>query len=123
MTAAGSLGSQQRERPTDLVPAPGRTAPVRRENPPRSWPRPVPQVVADAAVSCRRLRHVVDDRLVLDDVSFDVPAGAAYGLLGKPAPPFVIVPAMTITRANLVEGYRESLNRAPPASVMKALGK
>jgi ribose transport system substrate-binding protein len=48
---------------------------------------------------------------------------AAYGLLGKPAPPFVIVPALTVTRANLVEGYRDSLNRAPPASVLAALGE
>lgn len=48
---------------------------------------------------------------------------AAYGLLGKPAPPFVIVPSLTITRSNLVEGYRESLGRDPPASVMKALGE
>jgi ribose transport system substrate-binding protein len=48
---------------------------------------------------------------------------AAYGLLGKQAPPFVVVPALTITRSNLVEGYRESLNRDPPASVMKALGE
>ncbi len=48
---------------------------------------------------------------------------AAYGLLGKRAPPFVIVPALTITRSNLVEGYRESLNREPPESVMKALGR
>ena len=48
---------------------------------------------------------------------------AAYGLLGKRAPPFVIVPALTITRSNLAEGYRESLNREPPASVLKALGR
>jgi ribose transport system substrate-binding protein len=48
---------------------------------------------------------------------------AAYGLLGKPAPPFVVVPAMTITKENLVEGYRESLHRDPPPSVMKALGE
>jgi ribose transport system substrate-binding protein len=48
---------------------------------------------------------------------------AAYGLLGKKAPPFVIVPALTITRSNLVQGYRVSLRRSPPASVMKALGK
>jgi ribose transport system substrate-binding protein len=48
---------------------------------------------------------------------------AAYGLLGKEAPPFVIVPALTITRSNLVEGYHRSLNREPPASVMKALGR
>ncbi len=48
---------------------------------------------------------------------------AAYGLLGKKAPPFVIAPAMTITKSNLVEGYHESLHRDPPESVMKALGK
>jgi ribose transport system substrate-binding protein len=48
---------------------------------------------------------------------------AAYGLLGRQAPPFVIVAALTVTRSNLVEGYRESLNRAPPASVMKALAE
>ena len=48
---------------------------------------------------------------------------AAYGLLGKDAPPFVIAPAMTITRSNLVEGYHESLHRDPPASVMDALGE
>jgi ribose transport system substrate-binding protein len=48
---------------------------------------------------------------------------AAYGLLGKKAPAFVVVPAMTITRSNLVQGYRESLHRNPPASVMKALGR
>jgi len=48
---------------------------------------------------------------------------AAYGLLGKEAPAFVIVPAMTITKSNLVQGYHESLHRGPPASVMTALGK
>jgi ribose transport system substrate-binding protein len=48
---------------------------------------------------------------------------AAYGLLGKRAPPFVIVPAMTITRSNLAQGYRESLHRRPPASIMEALGR
>jgi ribose transport system substrate-binding protein len=48
---------------------------------------------------------------------------AAYGLLGKRAPPFVIVPALTITRSNLVEGYRASLNRDPPPNVMRELGK
>jgi ribose transport system substrate-binding protein len=48
---------------------------------------------------------------------------AAFGLLGKKAPPFVVVPAMTITKSNLVQGYHESLHRSPPANVMKALGK
>ena len=48
---------------------------------------------------------------------------SAYGLLGKKAPAFVVVPSMTITKSNLVQGYRESLHREPPASVMKALGE
>jgi len=48
---------------------------------------------------------------------------AAYGLLGKKAPPFIVAPAITITKANLVQGYRLSLHRTPPASVRKALGK
>jgi ribose transport system substrate-binding protein len=48
---------------------------------------------------------------------------AGYGLLGKQAPAFVVASSMTITKSNLVEGYRESLHRDPPASVVKALGK
>jgi ribose transport system substrate-binding protein len=48
---------------------------------------------------------------------------AAYGLLGKRAPPFVVARAMTITKSNLVQGYRASLHRKPPVSVMQALGK
>jgi ribose transport system substrate-binding protein len=46
---------------------------------------------------------------------------AGYGLLGKKAPAFAVAPALTITRANLAEGYRESLNREPPPSVLGAL--
>jgi len=46
---------------------------------------------------------------------------AGYGLLGKKAPAFVAAPALTITRENLAEGYRESLNREPPQSVRDAL--
>jgi ribose transport system substrate-binding protein len=48
---------------------------------------------------------------------------AAYGLLGKRAPPFVIGPALTITRSNLLQGYRESLHRSPPASIVKAIAR
>jgi ribose transport system substrate-binding protein len=48
---------------------------------------------------------------------------AAYGLLGKKAPAFVVAPAMTITKSNLVQGYHQSLHRNPPASVMNALGR
>ena len=48
---------------------------------------------------------------------------AAYGLLGKRAPPFVTGPALTVTKANLLEAYRRSLHRPPPPSIVKALGK
>jgi ribose transport system substrate-binding protein len=48
---------------------------------------------------------------------------AGYGLLGKKAPAFVVAPAMTITRSELVQGYQASLHRDPPASVLKALGQ
>jgi ribose transport system substrate-binding protein len=46
---------------------------------------------------------------------------AGYGLLGKKAPAFAVAPALAITRENLAEGYRESLNREPPESVLGAL--
>jgi ribose transport system substrate-binding protein len=45
---------------------------------------------------------------------------AAYGLLGKQAPPFVVAPAQTVTKANLTAGYQASLHRTPPASVLAA---
>jgi ribose transport system substrate-binding protein len=46
---------------------------------------------------------------------------AAYGLLDKDAPPFIVAPALTITEENIVEGYRESLNREPPQSIQQAI--
>jgi ribose transport system substrate-binding protein len=57
------------------------------------------------------------------DIGQAMATSAAYGVLGKKAPAFVVVPAITITRSNLVQGYRQSLHRNPPASVLKALGK
>ena len=45
---------------------------------------------------------------------------AAYGLLGKKAPPFVVAPATTVTKANVTEGYQASLHAAPPKSVVDA---
>ncbi|MDI9595884.1 MAG: substrate-binding domain-containing protein [Atribacter sp.] len=41
-----------------------------------------------------------------------------YGVLEKPAPPFVIVPAIKVTKENLVEGWRESLHQDPPPEIM-----
>ncbi|MCB8881441.1 substrate-binding domain-containing protein [Acidisoma cellulosilytica] len=46
---------------------------------------------------------------------------AAYGLLGKPCPGFIVAPAMTITKANLLAGYEASLHREAPKSVIDAL--
>ena len=46
---------------------------------------------------------------------------AGYGLLNKPAPAFVVAPAMTVTKSNVVEGWRESLHRDAPQSILDAL--
>ena len=45
---------------------------------------------------------------------------AGYGLINKPAPPFVVAPVLTVTKANVVEGWRESLHRDPPQSIVDA---
>jgi ribose transport system substrate-binding protein len=45
---------------------------------------------------------------------------AAYGLLGKEAPAFVVAPAITITKANVAEGWMESLHRDAPKTVLDA---
>ncbi len=47
-------------------------------------------------------------------------ADAGYGLIGKPAPAFAVAPAITITKDNVVDGWQQSLNRAPPQSVLDA---
>ena len=46
----------------------------------------------------------------------------AYGLLGKSAPAFVVVPAIAVTADNIVEAYRQSLATDPPQVVLDALG-
>jgi len=46
----------------------------------------------------------------------------AYGVLDKETPPFVVVPAIAVTRTNLVEAYERSLDSEPPAAVTEALG-
>lgn len=45
---------------------------------------------------------------------------AAYGLLGKDAPAFLVAPATTVTKDNVAEGYQTSLHRDPPAGVVAA---
>jgi len=47
----------------------------------------------------------------------------AYGLLGKDAPAFTVVPAIAVTADNIVDAYRQSLATDPPPEVMAALGE
>ncbi len=62
---------------------------------------------------------------IVADATYEVgramATAAGYGLLGKTAPAFVVAPAMTITKANLAQGYEDSLHRAAPKSVLDAL--
>ncbi len=44
-------------------------------------------------------------------------ASAVLDLLGEKVPPFVVAPAVTVTADNVVEGWKRSLNAAPPASL------
>jgi ribose transport system substrate-binding protein len=44
-----------------------------------------------------------------------------YGLIGKAAPAFAVAPAITVTKENVADGWQQSLNRAPPQSVLDAL--
>jgi ribose transport system substrate-binding protein len=45
---------------------------------------------------------------------------AGYGLVGKQAPPFIVAPVITVTKANVAEGWQTSLHRDPPESVINA---
>lgn len=45
----------------------------------------------------------------------------AYGLIGKAAPAFSVAPAITVTKDNVVDGWKTSLNREPPQSILDAL--
>lgn len=47
----------------------------------------------------------------------------AYGVLGKSAPPFAMVPALEVTKANLADAYRQSLHIDPPAQILQVLGQ
>jgi ribose transport system substrate-binding protein len=47
-------------------------------------------------------------------------AAAGYGLLDKPAPAFAVAPVLTVTKSNVAAGWRESLHRDAPQSVIDA---
>jgi ribose transport system substrate-binding protein len=46
---------------------------------------------------------------------------AGYGLLGKPAPAFVVAPVLAVTKANVAQGWEDSLHRQAPQSILDAL--
>lgn len=62
---------------------------------------------------------------IVADATYEVgramATAAGYGLLGKTAPGFVMAPAMTVTKANLAQGYEDSLHRPAPKSVIDVL--
>jgi ribose transport system substrate-binding protein len=47
---------------------------------------------------------------------------AAYGLLGKPAPPFVALPSLPVDRANLVDSWKRVYETDAPPELTKAMG-
>jgi ribose transport system substrate-binding protein len=42
-------------------------------------------------------------------------------LLGQQTPAFIVAPVLTVTKANVAEGWKQSLNRDAPASILDAL--
>jgi ribose transport system substrate-binding protein len=46
---------------------------------------------------------------------------AGYGLLGKQAPAYVALPALPVTRENLLEAWKEVYHADAPDSVKKSL--
>jgi len=48
---------------------------------------------------------------------------AAYDLLGKEAPPFVVCGLVKMTKDNIEEAWMQSLNKRPPENILEALGK
>jgi ribose transport system substrate-binding protein len=46
---------------------------------------------------------------------------AGYGLLGKPAPAYVALPALPVTRDNLVDAWKTVYHSEAPASVTERM--
>jgi len=64
---------------------------------------------------------------IVEDLAYQMGYGrallSAYGVINKPAPKYVASPSFTVTRDNLVDGWKLSFGVVPPADIMKALGK
>ena len=48
-------------------------------------------------------------------------AAGLKSLLGQEVPPFVVAPALTVNKANVNDGWKESLNRDAPQSILDAV--
>jgi ribose transport system substrate-binding protein len=48
---------------------------------------------------------------------------AVLKLCGETVPPFIVVPALAVTRDNLAQAWQEGFHMDPPAEVTKALGQ
>ena len=46
---------------------------------------------------------------------------AGYGLLDKKAPGYVVIPAVPVTRTNLLEGWRTVYHQDPPLAISNNL--
>ena len=53
-------------------------------------------------------------------IGYTLALEGAYGVLGKEAPPFTIVPTIKVTKDNLAEGWEASLQEEPPAEILEA---
>ncbi|MCB1445976.1 MAG: substrate-binding domain-containing protein [Rhizobiaceae bacterium] len=48
-------------------------------------------------------------------------AAGLKSLLGQEVPPFIVAPALTVSKANVNDGWKESLNRDAPQSILDAV--
>lgn len=106
-----------------------------------SWSGPAAQVLSSLRAAGNTTTRIVtldlDDTVVVDmvqggqvaavvaDRAYELGKGladtAAYALLGKEAPVFSVVGAVTVTADNVVEAYDESLRQKPSQTVQDAL--
>jgi ribose transport system substrate-binding protein len=105
------------------------------------WDQPAEGVVAAIRDSGKTIKVVTMDLGANNDLDMaqggivygkavDLPYGVgvavategAYGMLGKAAPAFAMVPAIEATKANLLDAYRQSFRIEAPDPIKKALG-
>jgi len=107
-----------------------------------SWSEPAQQVIAALRSANNDTTKLVtldlDDTVVVDmvqggqvvaviaDLAYELGEGlatvAGYGLVGKEAPPFSVVGAITVTADNVDQAYEESLHQPPSDAIVEARG-